>query len=130
MRNFDLQTEEDGELQRMIVSGFLNYDEALQYARKLYAAEALGSLLPHCRSIIISQQNLALIGSRYSYNDYADFYQHTFQPLQISNEQLLTIPEGLETPDPEDGAVNEDEDDEDEATPQDGGGLDFGEDFW
>ena len=130
VRNFDLQTEQDGELQRMVVSGFLSYDEALQYARKLYAAEALSSLLPHCRSLVISQHNLALIGSRYSYNDYADFYQRTFQPLQISDEQLLTIPEGLEAPDPEDGPASDEEQEEETDTPPQAGGLDFGEDFW
>ena len=37
VRNFDLQLDDDEGLRRMLVSGFLNYDEALQYARKLYA---------------------------------------------------------------------------------------------
>ena len=131
VRNFDLQTEADGALHRIIVSGFMNYDETLQYARKVYDATDLKSLLQGCRTLIISQPNLALIGTRYSYDDYADFYQRTFQPMMISDEQLLTIPNGISLPDIEDGdeADEEEEEEEDEPMPQNGD-LDFGEDFF
>ena len=37
VRNFEITTDEDQGLQRMLISGFLSYDEALQYARQLYA---------------------------------------------------------------------------------------------
>ena len=37
VRNFDIQIDEDHGLHRMLISGFLSYDEALQYARQLYA---------------------------------------------------------------------------------------------
>ena len=128
VRNFDLQIEQDGELHRMLVSGFLSYDEALQYARKLY--EEGPAILRQCRSLLISQQNLALLGSRFSYDDYADFYNRTFLPMNTSTEQLLTIPESVSQPDIEDGPTEgEKEDEEKEATPQTGD-LDFGEDFW
>ena len=130
VRNFDLQIEQEGLLHRMVVSGFMNYDEALQYARKLYAAESLATLLQPCQSLVVSQHNLALIGTRFSYDDYAKFYATVFQPLPVSDEQLLTIPERIEQPDAEDGPANEDgEDEEEEVTPK-GGDLDFGEDFW
>ena len=131
VRNFDLQIEADGALHRIIVSGFMNYDETLQYARKVYDATDLKSLLQGCRTLIISQPNLALIGTRYSYDDYADFYQRTFQPMMISDEQLLTIPSGISLPDIEDGdeADEEEEEEEDEPMPQNGD-LDFGEDFF
>ena len=126
VRNFDLQIEQDGELHRIVVSGFLNYDEALQYARKLHAASDLGETLRQCRSLVISQQNLALLGTRFSYNDYDDFYRKTFQPLQISDEQLLTIPETIDQPEEEEEPVEEEEEEDDSPN----GGLDFGEDFF
>ena len=131
VRNFDLQIEQDGSMHRMVVSGFLNYDEALQYARKLYDAEKLTPLLSLCHCLVISQPNLALLGVRYSYDDYAKFYEEAFQRLTISNEQLLTIPERVDQPDAEDEDEEEGaEDDEEEDTTPQNGELDFGEDFW
>ena len=127
VRNFDLQIEQDGELHRIVVSGFLSYDEALQYARKLHAASDLGGTLRQCRSLVISQQNLALLGTRFSYDDYDEFYRQTFQPLQISEEQLLTIPETIEQPEDEE-ELDEEEVEEEDDSPN--GGLDFGEDFF
>ena len=41
VRNFDINIEDDGALQRMTVSGFRNFDEALQYARSLYAQKSV-----------------------------------------------------------------------------------------
>ena len=107
-RNFELDVEKDGYVHRMLVGGFMNYDEALQYARKLYTEESLRSHLLHTHSLIISQQNLKLIGTRFSYNDYDEFYEKTFAPLSISDEQLLTIPERPEPIDPEDLPDDED----------------------
>ncbi len=128
VRNFDLSIEQEYGLHRMLISGFLNYDEALQYARKLYAAEGMKSALARCRSLIVSQQNLALIGTRFSYDDYEKFYEQTFTPLKVSSEQLLNIPERVEQPDDED-EIPEEEEEGDDDTPQ-GDDLDFGEDFW
>ena len=126
VRNFDLQIEPDANLHRMLVSGFLNYDEALQYARKLHANDAISALLHQCHSLIISQQNLTLLGTRFSYKDYEEFYQKVFSPLQISDEQLLTIPERIEQPDEDEGPDDADE----EEVSDDDGDLDFGEDFF
>ena len=131
VRNFDLSIEQEYGLHRMLISGFLNYDEALQYARKLHGAETMKAILNHCHSLIISQQNLALIGVRYSYDDYQKFYEKTFTPLKVSNEQLLNIPERVEQPDSEDEEdVPAEEADDADDTPEQGGDLDFGEDFW
>jgi len=102
VRNFDIAIDQDKGVRRMTISGFLNFDEALQYARQLHADERMASLLRPCRSIVISTHNLALIGSRYSYRDYDEFYERTFLPLQISNENLLDNPESIEQPDAED----------------------------
>ena len=132
VRNFDLSIEQEYGLHRMLISGFLNYDEALQYARKLHGAETMKAILNHCHSLIISQQNLALIGVRYSYDDYQKFYEKTFTPLKISNEQLLNIPEVTQQPEEEEDEedVPAEEADDADDTPEQGGDLDFGEDFW
>jgi len=98
VRNFDLNIERQPGISRLTISGFLNYDEARQYAHQLYAAKELAPLLKRCRSIIINEHNMGLIGTRYSYKDYDDFYERTFMPLKISNEELLQIPESIEQP--------------------------------
>ena len=37
VRNFDLEIEREQGFSRMLIRGFLSFDEALQYARQLYA---------------------------------------------------------------------------------------------
>ena len=109
VRNFELEIEKEGVVHRMLVGGFMNYDEALQYARRLYGDEAMRTHLRHARSLIISQRNLKLIGTHFSYDDYDEFYEKTFAPLNISDEQLLTIPEQPAPIDPEDLPDDEEE---------------------
>ena len=108
VRNFELEIEKEGVVHRMLVGGFMNYDEALQYARRLYGDEAMRTHLRHARSLIISRRNLKLIGTHFSYDDYDEFYEKTFAPLNISDEQLLTIPEQPAPIDPEDLPDDED----------------------
>ena len=109
VRNFELEIEKEGVVHRMLVGGFMNYDEALQYARRLYGDEAMRTHLRHARSLIISRRNLKLIGTHFSYDDYDEFYEKTFAPLNISDEQLLTIPEQPAPIDPEDLPDDEEE---------------------
>lgn len=110
VRNFDIAIDQEGGVRRMAISGFLNYDEALQYARQLRSDEHMGIFLQPCRTLIISSHNLTLIGTRYSYRDYDEFYERTFMPLTISNEELLKIPaEGPVTPDEPDDSDNQDD---------------------
>ena len=52
----------------------------------------MSRMLRHCRSLVISDHNLTLIGTRYSYKDYDEFYERVFLPMPISNEELLNIP--------------------------------------
>ena len=115
VRNFDLKIDRQGGVSRMTVSGFLNYDEALQYARQLYASAEMQTVLRPCRRIVISEQNLRLIGTHYSYKDYESFYERTFMPLEISNEELLQIPEEV-TPAPDDEDLEDAPDDSDEPS--------------
>ena len=160
VRNFEIQIEAadppydeeeeevmPDEYHRMVFSGFLSYDEALQYARQLYADKAMAERLRPCLSLIISSQNLALLGSRFSYEEYERFYEDTFVPMKISEEKLLIRPENVEFIDPEDegsesaeptkGEENGEDDDEflpaapakktEKKQVED---FDFGDDFW
>ena len=93
VRNFDLAIEDDANgLRRMVVRGFRNYDEALQYARGLSEQAGLQQLLSGCKAIVISDKNLPLLGTNFSYADYQDFYDKNFAPLKISSQPLLTEP--------------------------------------
>ena len=142
VRNFEIQQmplpgDRDGAWQQMQISGFLNYDEALQYAQQLYADNTMSTRLSGCRSLIISEVNLSLIGTRYSYDDYMQFYEKTFLPMKISEEKLLILPETIEQPDIEDtessptpiGEDNGIQPDNNQRKPQ-VQDFDFGDDFW
>ena len=161
VRNFEIQIEAaeppyieeeeeamPGEYHRMVFSGFLSYDEALQYARQLYADKVMAERLKPCLSLIISSQNLALLGSRFTYEEYERFYEKTFMPMKISEEKLLIRPEGMDSTDPEDisgpeetteGEDDSESEDDEEYLPaapakatekKQVEGFDFGDDFW
>jgi len=142
VRNFEITTDEDEGLQRLLISGFQNYDEALQYARQLFADELMAPQVKKCRSLVISEPNLALLGTRFSYEDYEVFYEETFVPMKVSNQQLLIQPEVSESSDegeePEDVETTEEgedgDDDEELLVPErqkkQVEDLDFGDDFW
>ena len=96
VRNFDIVIDELNGLHLMKVSGFRNYDEALQYARQLYANAAVSTLTRKGRALVISDSNLELLGTQYSFNDYDKFYDEHFMPLRISTVRLLMEPESIE----------------------------------
>ena len=112
VRNFDLEIEREQGFSRMLIRGFLSFDEALQYARQLYAADVMQDVLTHCRSVVISERNLTLIGTRYSYRDYDEFYERVFLPLPITNEELLNTPTDMEVFDADDEPEEEEEEEE------------------
>ena len=139
VRNFEIQIDEDNGLHRMIISGFLSFDEAMQYARQLYGNNQMKEKLASCRSLIISEANLQLIGRQFSYDEYQKFYEQEFAPMRISKEQLLLIPEDMEQPDIEDTLENPATPENPEETippaqqprqKQPVKDFDFGDDFW
>ena len=139
VRNFEIQIDEDNGLHRMIISGFLSFDEAMQYARQLYGNNQMKERLASCRSLIISEANLQLIGRQFSYDEYQQFYEQEFAPMRISKEQLLLIPEDMEQPDIEDTLENPATPENPEETippaqqprqKQPVKDFDFGDDFW
>ena len=139
VRSFDITIDEDEGMHRMHISGFLSYDEAMQYARQLYADKQMAEKLKDCRSLIISETNLALLGTRFSYDDYQQFYEDTFVPMKISEQKLLIDPAEIEQQDaediyvPEEQPANEEEDDDlfpsEKSQPQ-VKDFEFDEDFW
>lgn len=137
VRNFDIEIDEQNGTSRMLLSGFLSYDEALQYARQLYSDAEMPEKLKGCKRIIVSEDNLKLLGTKYSYEEYDRFFEQALAPLHISEEQLLTIPETVETAkesQAEDAASGEAEGDdlfmEDAGNEPENDGFDFEEDFY
>ena len=100
VRDFDIAIDNDDILHRMRLSGFRNYDEALQYSRSLLSQPQVLKLMGKARPFIISVENLPLLGVAYSYDDYKKFYDIHFAPIKPSTFQLLTEPEDVVTEQP------------------------------
>ncbi len=141
VRNFDIVIDQDQHgLSRMLISGFLSYDEARQYARQLHQNKAMTELLQHCRHLIVSEQNLRLLGTVYSYHDYEVFFEKEIAPVKISTQPLLEEPEIItqeeepeeETTDEEEQPNNGDDLEElfNDGPAQQSGTIEFDEDFW
>ena len=136
VRNFDIDVEQDAlGLIRMMISGFLNYDEARQYARQLYGDKAMADMLHPCRGVIISEKNLPLLGSTYSYRDYEIFFEEKLEPLDVSPEPLLDEPESViqEEEEEEQSPIQEPSNDplfNDAPLQQTNGYMEFDDDFW
>ena len=89
VRNFDLSVSREKDITSLRVKGFNNFDEAHNYAQKLFGDKYLAKVLKHTRVVLISEDNLELLGGRYSYNDYQKFYEQTFAPLKINPDLPL-----------------------------------------
>lgn len=97
VRDFNISVVEDNGARRMQVNGFRNYDEALQYAREALKQKNMAKLIGKARPVIISEENIPLLGANYSYDDYAAFYAKHFAPLKVSTYRLLTEPAEVST---------------------------------
>ena len=99
VRNFEIEIEDLNGLHQMQVSGFRSFDEAYQYARQLFASQAVAQQMgKSTKGIIISDKNLKLIGTIYSYKDYEAFYAKHFAPLVVTQRYLLSEPAEVATP--------------------------------
>lgn len=123
VRNFDIKIEESKGLTQMQIHGFMNFDEAHAYTQKLYADPHMSVVLKNIRSVIISEANLGLLGTVFSYDDYKTFYDEKFAPLQIPDELRLDEPTSIEFQDPEDLPAEEEEEYYDEEETE--GGIIF-----
>ncbi len=109
VRNFNISINEGEGVHHMSVSGFRNYDEALQYARQMLKQENILRVIGKSRPIIISEENMPLLGTTYSYDEYHDYYNKHFAPLKVSTAHLLTEPAEISTTAPSKHLVTEKE---------------------
>ncbi len=91
VRGFDMATVHERGLSQFRVSGFNNYDEAHAYAQRVYKDKELAPLLAKCRVLLISKDNLDLLGVSVSFDDYGKFYGKNFAP---------SLPAGIPTEEP------------------------------
>ena len=132
VRSFDMRIEETEGSARLVVSGFLNYDEAAQYARRISSDKDMTTRLQACRRLVVSEANMPLLGTRYSYDDYDRFFIRTLAPVKVSTESLLNLPETIvvaESPDDIDSSDESDYQQESES-PDESDTFDFDEDFY
>lgn len=93
LRNFDILQERGADITQLRIAGFNSYDEAHAYAQQLFATPEMAARLRLTRVVLISAENLELLGTTYSFNDYADFYEKNFAPLKINPQLPLDIRE-------------------------------------
>ena len=96
VRNFEIEVENGDGVSRLMVRGFMSYDEVRQYVRMLYADPMMKERLQGCRHLMISDENLQKLGISFSYNDYDEFYERELAPLDISKDPLLSDPATIE----------------------------------
>jgi hypothetical protein len=131
VRNFEIQIDQDHELNRMMVSGFQSYDEALQYARMLYDNEQLRNHTAGTMRLIVSEKNLPSLGTKYSYDEYQLFYERELAPMEVSKDNLLINPESIDAPDVEDIVPEQPVEPQTPATKKkQQSAFDFDDDFW
>ena len=91
-RNFDIEIVPAGTISQLRVTGFQNYDEVHAYAQQLYNNAHMRERLEGIRAILISDANLKLLGTRYSYDDYAEFFDTELSPLEVPKDLILDEP--------------------------------------
>ncbi|MGN0280884.1 MAG: tetratricopeptide repeat protein [Prevotella sp.] len=130
VRNFEIEVEGTEEISRLVVSGFLSYDEAAQYRRQLTSSfPPLNELSAQVRLYVVSEANRKLLGTTFSYADYEQFFDTELAPVKTSEQSLLDEPTEIEI---------KGEDEQAEETPEGDIGeegkeeemFDFEEDFY
>ena len=89
IRSFEMEKVVDTHLTQLRIKGFRSYDEAHAYAQEIYALPNIAEDLNHARTFLLSAHNLALIGKRYSFEDYQTFFDENFS--QITPEPNITL---------------------------------------
>ena len=99
VRNFEIEIEDLNGMHLMQVSGFRSFDEAYQYARQLFASQMVVQQTDKgTKGVIISDKNLKLIGTIYSFKDYEAFYAKHFAPIVVTKRYLLSEPAEVANP--------------------------------
>ncbi|MBQ7571569.1 MAG: hypothetical protein IJT19_04950 [Bacteroidaceae bacterium] len=118
VRNFEIEVLDDNGLSMMCIRGFLSYDEVHAYAQALYSDRHMATLLEGIRTLLISDENLENIGKAFSFDEYKEFFDQQFAPLEIPEDLRIDEPTDLEVIDPDD-YVPEAEAEEEDATDDD-----------
>lgn len=119
VRNFDIEIQEKQGITMMCVKGFQSYDEVHSYAQTLYADKHMNTLLEGIRTLLISEDNLKLIGTEFSFDDYKAFYEETFAPMEIPEDLQIDEPTNLKIIDPDDYVPEEEKKNTEEETEED-----------
>lgn len=128
VRNFDITQLRDAALTQFRVAGFATFDEAHYYVQQLYTVPELVDDLRKTRIFLVSAANLDLIGTTYSFNEYQEFYDKAFAPLELNPQLPLDFqtpvepvyedeyytPEELQNLQDEDGTTTGGEEEEDD----------------
>ena len=85
-RGFDMSFVRDEGLTQFRITGFNSLDEAHAYALRAHEDAALRELMGKGRVVLISEENLKMLGTFYSFDDYATFYAQTFAPAELDPE--------------------------------------------
>ena len=128
VRNFDIELEDIDGIHLMKVSGFRFFDEAHQYASEVHQQENIVRRMRKARTLVISQENLELLGKQFSFDDYEKFYAKHFAPLRLPGDNLLSEPFDLgggDEPDMKD-AIPQRPNDTDDMGNDDGFNIDGG----
>lgn len=86
---FDMSTVHEAGLSQFRVAGFGSFDEAHAYAQRVFKDTSLRPYIEKGRVLLVSKDNLELIGTKFSINDYSDFYDKTFAPIELSPNQPI-----------------------------------------
>ena len=119
VRNFEMEMTEDQGLSMMTVKGFQSYDEVHAYAQNLYLDEHMSTVLKGIRTLLISEENLKLLGKEFSFDEYKEFYDEKFAPLDVPEDLQIDEPTNMEILDPDDADAQTEEAEEAETEEDD-----------
>lgn len=88
-RGLDIAKERGKEMTQFRVLGFVSFDDVHYYAQRLFRDPSLSAMLRKTRIELVSEANLKLLGTLYSFDEYRAFYDKHFVPLDINPELPL-----------------------------------------
>ena len=91
-RTFDLESVRYTDITQFIVKGFSGYAEAHAYAQQFYVEPQLATMVRKGRLVLISEKNLKLLGTAFSYDDYQKFFDENYAPMELPDSVPLDEP--------------------------------------
>ena len=129
VRNFELEFADNGDISMLVVKGFVSYDEVHSYAQRLYSDRHMSVVLEGMRTVLISESNLRLLGTEYSFDEYKDYFDTHFAPIKVQGDAIIDdlTPDQLNSEDD----IDEDEADDaaTEETDEEESAPDYYDDF-